>query len=481
VSGDRVVWEWYDGSDAEVFTWTPTGGVLRLTDNSTVDMEPRVSGDRVVWQMMSADLSTREICTWTPASGVVRLTDGAAWDYSPQVDGDRIVWVGGEGDQSEIFVWSPSGGMSQLTHNAEHDDSPTVSGERVVWSSGLGGTAEIHTWTPVGGALRLGGMAQADPRVSGERVVWSGSPEGNNEIYTWTPDAGVVRITDNSGYDAYMQVSGDRVVWSLWDRTGGEVFTWTPVDGVVRLSANATSDRDPQVSGDRVVWWGGTVGDGVVGLQDEIHTWTPTGGAIRITDNDLFDAFPGVSGGRLVWSGRSEIFTCVPGVTSSWTYSYSLDKIQGSVPDTLSEGPGSVRSFDGLADGVWYFHVRACDEDGSWGGPTHRGVQIDTHRPTTRAPFAAVARRGRSATMRYKVVDPRPGSSTASGTLKVTDRAGRVMRRLTYEAQPVNTMLAAKLRVPRAWRPGTYRFFVYAKDAAGNLQAKVGSNTLRVK
>lgn len=40
---------------------------------------------------------------------------------------------------------------------------------------------------------------------------------------------------------------------------------------------------------------------------------------------------------------------------------------------------------------------------------------------------------------------------------------------------------AKSFAVPRTWRPGTYRFFVYATDVAGNAQAKTGSNRLVVR
>lgn len=49
VSGDRVVWESFDGNDREIFTWTPSGGVVQLTANDQYDGNPQVSGHRIVW------------------------------------------------------------------------------------------------------------------------------------------------------------------------------------------------------------------------------------------------------------------------------------------------------------------------------------------------------------------------------------------------------------------------------------------------
>ena len=123
------------------------------------------------------------------------------------------------------------------------------------------------------------------------------------------------------------------------------------------------------------------------------------------------------------------------------------------------------------------------DNAGNYPDPvtTHCHVKIDTRKPTTKAPYAASVVRYRTATLRYKVVDARPGSPTASGTIKVKNRAGKVVKTLTFTAKPVNTLLRGRFTVPRTWRVGTYRFYVYAKDAAGNAQASVGSNRLIVK
>ena len=113
---------------------------------------------------------------------------------------------------------------------------------------------------------------------------------------------------------------------------------------------------------------------------------------------------------------------------------------------------------------------------------THCHVLIDTRKPTTKAPSAATAYRGKTATLRYEVVDATPNGGTATATIKVKNRAGTVVKTLSYTGKSVNTLLAAKFTVPRTWRAGTYRFYVYAKDRAGNTQATpLGVNHLYVR
>ena len=104
---------------------------------------------------------------------------------------------------------------------------------------------------------------------------------------------------------------------------------------------------------------------------------------------------------------------------------------------------------------------------------------IDTVQPTTTAPSAATAKRGYLAALKYRVADPAPNGGTATVTIKVKNKAGKVVKTLRPVVKPVNTALTWKFTVPRTWRAGTYHFYVYATDRAGN-EAPVASNKLIV-
>jgi hypothetical protein len=46
----------------------------------------------------------------------------------------------------------------------------------------------------------------------------------------------------------------------------------------------------------------------------------------------------------------------------------------------------------------------------------------------------------------------------------------------------VNRLLTASFTVPRTWKAGAYKFYVYARDQAGNTQTPpVGRNRLIVR
>ncbi|HID93592.1 MAG TPA: matrixin family metalloprotease [bacterium (Candidatus Stahlbacteria)] len=63
-------------------------------------------------------------------------------------------------------------------------------------------------------------------------------------------------------------------------------------------------------------------------------------------------------------------------------YSYLLDQIPSTIPDTISDGIDTVKSYINIANGIWYFHCRAHDNANNWGMPGHRKIMIDIEEPT---------------------------------------------------------------------------------------------------
>ncbi len=82
---------------------------------------------------------------------------------------------------------------------------------------------------------------------------------------------------------------------------------------------------------------------------------------------------------------NSPVFTwTVPSSTAPVIgYSYLLDQNPGTTPDAVPDTPATTVSYSGLADGTWYFHVRAVDDPGNWGPAGHFAVHIDTATPQT--------------------------------------------------------------------------------------------------
>ena len=133
---------------------------------------------------------------------------------------------------------------------------------------------------------------------------------------------------------------------------------------------------------------------------------------------------------------------------------------------------------DHSGDGVQQILVRAADAAGNVAPARIVTVRIDTRPPQPHALWAASVARGHTVALRFSVSDPRPGSPTATATVKVRTLAGRSVKTLVV-AGPIGTSLSASFVCRLA--QGSYSFTVSATDAAGNIQVATASNRLRVQ
>lgn len=160
-------------------------------------------------------------------------------------------------------------------------------------------------------------------------------------------------------------------------------------------------------------------------------------------------------------------------------YLWTLDQSAATVPGGDPAADASLLA-PGLADGIWYLHVRGRDVLGQEGATVHRAVRVDTRGPSTVALANASVRRGGTARLRFKVTDPAPNGGSAKVRIEIRSRRGRLVRAATLVgAKPLATALVWKVRCP--WARGVYTFKVRAWDGAGNRQVKAGSARLTVR
>ncbi|HET6352406.1 MAG TPA: hypothetical protein VFG89_09830 [Coriobacteriia bacterium] len=279
ISGDRVVWSGYAGSDEEIYTWKVGDASPTNISNhdGRRDSAPQISGDRVVWS--GYDGNDDEIYTWKvgdPSPTNISNHDGISDDFA-YVDGDRIVWQADDGvNNSEIYTWAVGdASRTNISNNPVRQDSGArVSGDRVVWFGYDGNDYEIFTWkagdaTPTN-ISNHDGRDDFSPNVHGDRVVWSGNDGNSREIYTWAVgDTTPTNISDNdAGDDGGAEIFGDWVVWTGSDGNDTEIYAWR-VGSAAKFNISNHNGRDdlgPQISGSRVVWQGDD------GNDSEIYT-----------------------------------------------------------------------------------------------------------------------------------------------------------------------------------------------------------------
>lgn len=134
----------------------------------------------------------------------------------------------------------------------------------------------------------------------------------------------------------------------------------------------------------------------------------------------------------------------------------------------------SDHSGDGAA-AVWY---RSADKAGNLEKTRVRTVHIDTRKPTPLAKWPAVATRGGQAVLRYYVGDPRPGSPTATVTIRIRDERGALVKKIVLPDRKVDISRTCSFGCPFA--KGAYRVFVSATDLAGNPSTAAAATSLVV-
>ena len=129
-------------------------------------------------------------------------------------------------------------------------------------------------------------------------------------------------------------------------------------------------------------------------------------------------------------------------------------------------------------DGVHTVRFRSLDYAGNAEQAKKCTALIGTSAPRPVA-WVAKAERSQTASLRYFIAKRRPGSPTATVTIRVRTLTGGLVRKLAGRNVPVDQRLTATFTCHLA--PGSYRYFVYATDAAGNAQSVVVENSLVVR
>jgi hypothetical protein len=179
-----------------------------------------------------------------------------------------------------------------------------------------------------------------------------------------------------------------------------------------------------------------------------------------------------VSGGDSSWHRRAVTLTFLATDAGGSGVDSTETDVDGTGWAPLPGLPGTLR-VDG--QGVHAVRFRSTDLVGNVEEARSCTVKIDAEGPVTSARSATV-RRGRRVTLRYRVNDLTP---RAKVRIVVRTRAGAARKTLRPGWRGTNVRRSAWFRCRLA--RGTYRYFVYAIDQAGNRQKRLGSARLVVR
>ena len=353
----------------------------------------------------------------------------------------------------------------------------------------------------------------------------------NNEITSLTPVAGLTNLTFL--YLARNQITDITPLAGLTKLTnlylwGNQISSIAPVAGLTELKglelyqnqiasiaplASLTKLTSLQLDRNRIKSISAVAGlnelTTLTLAYNQITDIAPVAGltaltylSLRYNNLDLTPDSPAMNAIATV-QGRGATVDYLPqNPTSGCAYSFAANATSGwhkanqTVTIKLSGGGQSGRTIHYSLDGgaTWAavaadsaavkvikegsHHVKYYASDSMVTEATHDAgyVNIDKTGPITTALAKVSVKKGKSATFRFKVSDRTP---TAQVTIKIYQ--GRKLKKsLAVGARPCGSAQSY------AWKkctlaPGKYTWKVYATDAAGNKQVKIGSQTLTVK
>ncbi len=206
---------------------------------------------------------------------------------------------------------------------------------------------------------------------------------------------------------------------------------------------------------------------------------SPDGTAFSVT-TDLKRPVTTVFGADAVWHSRPVTLRFSAADNSGGTgVAYTQYSLDGGSTWTTGGSVTLPAPSDHSADGattVWY---RSADKAGNLEQRRSCTVLIDTRRPTPVARWPVRTVRGRQTTLRYFVSDPRPGSPTATVTLRFRDARGALVQKVVLPGRRVDATLGYVFVCDLA--KGSYRVVVSATDAAGNTGTAAATTDLLVR
>lgn len=133
--------------------------------------------------------------------------------------------------------------------------------------------------------------------------------------------------------------------------------------------------------------------------------------------------------------------------------SFILDQNPGTMPDTVSEGMVGSKNYEGIADGIWYFHLRLKNKEG-WTSARHYKLKIDIQPPH---PFEII-------------IDNKGDSTNPNPSLYFEaqdDISGIDKYKIKIGDDEFSEILTAQI-APKLM-PGSYKIIVRAIDKAYNI------------
>lgn len=248
--------------------------------------------------------------------------------------------------------------------------TPDTLSEGTATSSGFADLADGEWWFHVRGQDGCG--------------VWGNTGRYRFRIDDTNPAAPSISSSSHSSESTWYSNNDPAFQWSVSDTSGisGHSFVIDRGTGVtVDTTSDSTSAGKSYVDLADGVWYfhaRSQNGSGLWGLSSyrkvQIDTVVPGAPSLSSSTHPDQTLTYRSNDPSFEWKTPSDM----SGISG---YSYVLDQVSGTTPDTTSEGTSLSKSYSNLADGTYYFHVRAKDAAGNWGGASQHKVTINVPAP----------------------------------------------------------------------------------------------------
>jgi hypothetical protein len=182
----------------------------------------------------------------------------------------------------------------------------------------------------------------------------------------------------------------------------------------------------------------------------------------------------------------------IGGADSGWhnapvALTFSASDLQSGVrevqyrcpPSVAAWTPGASYTVPVSTQGVIDVSAQASDWCGHMGSATAT-VKIDTTDPATDALNAVSVKRNKTAALKFRISEPADLSPSANVVLQVRAvKGGKIVKTKNLSGVPMNAQQTYSFTV--TFKKGSYRWYVYATDLAGNTQANVDKASFTVK
>ncbi len=117
-----------------------------------------------------------------------------------------------------------------------------------------------------------------------------------------------------------------------------------------------------------------------------------------------------------------------------------------------------------------------CNRVGTAGATIH----IDTTKPATNALNAVSVKKGKTATLKFRITEPTNLSPTADVVIEIKSARGTSpVATITVDNATMNAKQTASVKA--SFKKGAYKWYVYATDLAGNAQDNIAKASFNVK